>query len=180
MSLSVPKVCFTLKWTKEQPKDLNVAGGNVDMQESPRSLSKSHSSHRPSMQALLLRGILASALCPQCLPDLPNESQGRGSISTSYTNFFYCSDFLPTLILDSGNYLVLENCPWYFILGQSRPSLIYLHWMHTIWKKHRIKIIFELLLGMLDNFLALLRCQKNICGWKRLKILILFLFLIQL
>ena len=50
----------------EQPKDLNVAGGNADMQESPRCLSNSHSSHRPSIQALLLRGILASLLCPQC------------------------------------------------------------------------------------------------------------------
>ena len=85
--------CSSVQAGMEQPKDLSVAGENADMQESPRCLSKSHSSHRPSIQALLLRGILASLLCPQCLPDLPNESQGRGSISTSYTNFFYCSDF---------------------------------------------------------------------------------------
>ena len=131
--LSVPKVCFILKWTKEQPKAGWECWYAGILQA--RCLSKSHSSHRPSMQPLLLRGILASPLCPQCLPDLPNESQGRGSISTSYTNFFYCSDFWPTLMLDSGNYLVLENCPWYFILGQSRPFLIYLHWMYKIWKE---------------------------------------------
>ena len=52
---------------------MKVAGGNSDMQESSRCVSKSHSSQRPSVQALPLRGILASELCPQCLTDLPKE-----------------------------------------------------------------------------------------------------------